>query len=53
MNFSFNFFVYVIKFNSEWSLNNDIFVICGGEYKKIVDFFLDFIDLYLNDFIEF
>ncbi|WP_264524791.1 SMI1/KNR4 family protein [Flavobacterium sp. N502536] len=51
-NFSFNLFVYVIKLYPEHTLNNEVFVICGGEYKKIADSFSDFISLYLNDSIE-
>lgn len=51
-NFSFNLFVYAIKLYPEHTLNNEVFVICGGEYKKISGSFSDFISLYLNNSIE-
>lgn len=51
-NFSFNLFVYAIKLNKETAENNEVYVLCGEEYKKIANNFTGFLELYLNDSIE-
>ena len=50
--FSFHMFSYAIKLYSENSTKNEVLVICGDEYKKIANFFSEFIELYLNNSIE-
>ncbi|ATL49383.1 hypothetical protein COR50_20600 [Chitinophaga caeni] len=33
-NFSFNQFVYAIKLSQEETENNEVYILCGKEYKK-------------------
>lgn len=51
-NFSFNLFVYAIKLRREKIDNNEVYILCGEEYKKIANTFSEFLDLYLNNSIE-
>ena len=51
-NYQFNLFAYAIRLDSDSSIENSVFVICGDEFKKIAKSFSDFILLYLNDSIE-
>ena len=50
-NYSCHLFSYAIRFNSSHSINNDILVLCGDEYKKIANSFSEFIELYLKDYL--
>ncbi len=51
-NFSFNQFVYAIKLSQEETDNNEVYILCGEEYKKIGNTFSEFLDLYLSNSIE-
>jgi hypothetical protein len=51
-NFSFNLFAYAIKLYPEKVNVNEVYVLCGEEYKRIADTFSDFLELYLIDSIE-
>jgi hypothetical protein len=51
-NYSFNLFVYAIRLSNETLERNEVYVICGEDYKKISDTFSEFLELYLNDSIE-
>lgn len=51
-NFSFNLFVYAIKLCQEKALANEVYVLCGEEYKKIANSFSNFLDLYFDDATE-
>jgi hypothetical protein len=51
-NFSFNLFVYAIKLSPEKTYNNEVYILCGEEYKKIGNTFSEFINLYLNNSVE-
>jgi hypothetical protein len=51
-NYSFNLFAYAIKLYHEKMEINEVFVLCGDNYKKIANSFSEFIELYLNDSIE-
>ena len=51
-NFSFNLFAYAINLYKEKVDANEVYVLCGKEYKKIANTFSDFLELYLNDSIE-
>lgn len=51
-NYSFHLFAYVIKLYPESSINNEVLVLCGDEFKKIANSFSEFIELYQNDSIE-
>lgn len=51
-NYFVNLFAYGIRLGGEKSIENEIFVICGEQYKKIANSFSEFIELYLNDSIE-
>jgi len=51
-NFSFNQFVYAIKLSQEETENNEVYILCGEEYKKIANTFSEFLDLYLSNSIE-
>jgi len=51
-NFSFNQFVYAIKLSPEETDDNEVYILCGGDYKKIAKTFSEFIDLYLNNSIQ-
>ncbi len=51
-NFSFNLFVYAIKLSQEETDNNEVYILCGEEYKKIGNTFSEFLDLYLSNSIE-
>lgn len=50
-NFSFNLFAYAIRLSNKETDVNEIFVLCGGDYKKIANSFSEFLELYLNDSI--
>jgi len=50
--YSICIFSYAIKLYPDFSLINQVLVICGDEYKVIANSFSDFIDLYLDDSIE-
>ncbi|WP_326981929.1 SMI1/KNR4 family protein [Chryseobacterium sp. MYb264] len=51
-NYSFNLFSYAIRLSSEQLDENEIYVLCGGNYKKIANNFFDFLDLYIDNSIE-
>ena len=51
-NFSFNQFVYAIELSQERTENNEVYILCGEEYKKIGSTFSEFLDLYMSDSIE-
>jgi len=51
-NFSFNLFAYAIKLSPETLERNEVYVLCGEDYKKISNTFSEFLDLYLSDSIE-
>lgn len=51
-NFSFNLFSYAIRLHPDMSDKNDVYVLCGNEYKKIANSFSEFLVLYLDDSIE-
>jgi hypothetical protein len=51
-NYSFNLFAYAIRLSNETSVRNEVYVLCGQDYKKISNTFSEFLDLYLNDSIE-
>lgn len=51
-NYFSNLFAYGIRLSGEKSIDNEVFVICGEEYKKIANSFSEFIELYLSDSIE-
>lgn len=51
-NYSCNLFAYAIELHSEFSNKNEVYILCGDEYKKIANSFSEFIDLYLRDSIE-
>lgn len=51
-NYSFNLFAYAIRLNPKNLDNNDVYVLCGEDFKKISNTFTEFIELYLNDSIE-
>lgn len=50
--FQFDFFAYAIRLYSRTSVKNEVFVLCGNEFKQIADSFSGFIDLYMADSIE-
>lgn len=50
-NFSFNLFAYAIRL-SKGIPKGEIYVLCGGENKKIADSFSEFLDMYLENSIE-
>lgn len=50
--YSFNMFSYAIKLYPDYSLINQVLVICGDEFKVIANSFSEFIDLYLDNSIE-
>lgn len=51
-NYSFNQFVYAIKLSNEKTEINEVYILCGKEYKKIGNTFLEFLDLYLSNSLE-
>ncbi|WP_437921156.1 SMI1/KNR4 family protein [Sphingobacterium sp. LRF_L2] len=51
-NFSFNQFVYAIKLSQEETESNEVYILCGEEYKKIANTFSEFLDLYLSNSVE-
>jgi len=51
-NFSFNLLVYAIKLYPARRNTNEVYVLCGEEYKKIANTFSEFLELYLNDSVE-
>ena len=51
-NYSFHLFSYVIKLYSDSSADNEILVLCGGEFNKIANSFSEFLELYKGDSIE-
>lgn len=51
-NFNFNLFAYAINLYQEEIDINEVYVLCGEEYKKIANTFSDFLNLYLNDSVE-
>jgi len=51
-NFSFNLFAYAIKLCPERIDTNEVYVLCGEEYKKIANTFSEFLELYLKDSVE-
>jgi hypothetical protein len=51
-NYSFNLFAYAIRLYPEKLNRNEVYVLCGENYKKISETFSEFLDLYLGDSIE-
>jgi hypothetical protein len=51
-NFFFNQFVYAVKLNQSENGSNEVYILCGEEYKLIGNTFLEFLDLYINNSIE-
>ncbi|WP_316810300.1 SMI1/KNR4 family protein [Pedobacter heparinus] len=50
--FNCNLFAYAIELRSKFANKNDVYILCGENYKKIANSFSEFIDLYLKDAIE-
>lgn len=48
-NYNFNLFAYAIRLYPEFSTENEVYILCGDQYKKIANSFTEFIELYLND----
>jgi len=46
---TFHLFVYAIRLYPELSMENEVYILCGDRYKKIVNSFSEFIELYLKD----
>mgnify|MGYP000471729807 CR=1 FL=1 len=51
-NFSFNLYVYAIRLNQEKTDSNEVYILCGEEYKKVGNTFSEFLDLYLSNSVE-
>jgi hypothetical protein len=51
-NYSFNLFAYAIRPHPQQNMNNEVYVLCGEDYKKISNTFSDFLDLYLSNSVE-
>lgn len=51
-NYSFSQFVYAIKLSPEKTEINEVYILCGEEYKKIGNTFSKFLDLYLSNSLE-
>ena len=49
---SFKMFTYAIRLYPIISDKNEVFILCGNEYRVIANSFTEFIDLYLNDDIS-
>ena len=50
--YQFNLFAYAIRLHRQPEGVNEIYVICGDEYKIIAKSFSDFLDLYFDDSTE-
>ncbi len=50
--YSFHMFTYAIRLSNNKLEKNEVYVLCGDEYKKIANNFSEFIELYLIDSIE-
>ncbi|MCD9019844.1 SMI1/KNR4 family protein [Parachryseolinea silvisoli] len=48
-NYSFHLFSYAIRLDPENLLKNEVFILCGGDFRMISDSFTEFMDLYLAD----
>lgn len=51
-NYSFNLFAYAIRLYANNLDINEVYILCGENYKKIANTFSEFIELYLKDSIE-
>jgi len=51
-NFNINLLAYAIRLYSFNSSQNEVFVICGDDYKKIANSFSEFLELYVRDSID-
>jgi hypothetical protein len=48
--YSLNVFAYAIRLYSKPTESNEVYTVCGDEYKVIANSFKEFIGLYLQDF---
>jgi hypothetical protein len=50
--YQIHLFSYVIRLYPDKSINNEVLVVCGSDYKHIANSFKEFLDLYLSESIE-